>query len=70
MVIAKQQYAIGLVTYIDILQAQATELNAENQLTQAKAALAQDLTSLYTALGGGWSADEGAAMKKPGMSWP
>ncbi len=70
MLIAKQQYAIGLVTYINILQAQATELNAETQLTQAKAALAQDLTSLYTALGGGWSADEGAAMKKPGLSWP
>ena len=70
MVIAKQQYAIGLVTYINILQAEATELNAENQLVQAKAQLAQDLASLYTALGGGWSADEGAAMKKPGMSWP
>ncbi len=70
LVIAKQQYAIGLVTYINILQAQATELNAENQLTQAKAALTQDLASLYTALGGGWSADEAAAMKKPGMSWP
>ncbi len=69
-VIAKQQYAIGFVTYINVLQAQATELNAENQLTQAKAALCQDLAALYTALGGGWSADEGAAMKKPGMSWP
>jgi len=68
--IANQQYAIGLVTYLNILQAQATELNAENQLTQAKAQLCQDLASLYTALGGGWSADEGAAMKKPGMSWP
>jgi NodT family efflux transporter outer membrane factor (OMF) lipoprotein len=70
LVIAKQQYAIGLVTYLNILQAQATELNAENQLTQAKAALCQDLASLYTSLGGGWSADEGAALKKPGISWP
>jgi len=70
LLIAKQQYAIGLVTYLNILQAQATELNAENQLTQAKAALCQDLASLYTALGGGWSADEAAEMKKPGMSWP
>ncbi len=70
LVIARQQYAIGFVTYLNILQAQATELNAENQLTQAKAALCQDLASLYTAVGGGWSADEGAAMKKPGISWP
>ncbi len=70
LVIAREQYAIGLVTYLNILQAQATELNAENQLTQANAALCQDLASLYTAVGGGWSADEGAAMKKPGLSWP
>ncbi len=70
LTIARQQYAIGLVTYLNILQAQATELNAENQLTQAKAQLARDLASLYTALGGGWSADEGAALKKPGLSWP
>jgi multidrug efflux system outer membrane protein len=70
MTIAQQQYAVGLVTYINILQAQNTELNAQNQLTQANAQLCQDLASLYTALGGGWSAEEGAAMKKPGMSWP
>jgi NodT family efflux transporter outer membrane factor (OMF) lipoprotein len=70
LMIAKQQYDIGLVTYINILQAQATELNARNQLTQADAQLCQDLASLYTALGGGWSADEVAEMKKPGMSWP
>jgi len=70
LVIARQQYSIGFVTYLNILQAEATELNAENQLTQAKAALCQDLASLYTAVGGGWSADEGAALKKPGMSWP
>jgi len=70
LAIAKQQYAVGLVTYINILQAQATELNAENQLTQAKAQLCQDLASLYTAVGGGWSADEGTALKTPGVSWP
>ncbi len=68
--IAKQQYAVGLVTYINILQAQAAELNAQNQLVQAQAQLCQELASLYTAVGGGWSADEGAAMKKPGVSWP
>jgi NodT family efflux transporter outer membrane factor (OMF) lipoprotein len=70
LTIARQQYAIGFVTYINILQAQAAELNAQNQLTQAKAQLCQDLASVYTAVGGGWSADEGAAMKKPGLSWP
>jgi len=66
LIIARQQYAIGLVTYLNILQAQATELNAENELTQAKAQLCQDLASLYTALGGGWSADESAAIKRSG----
>jgi NodT family efflux transporter outer membrane factor (OMF) lipoprotein len=70
LTIARQQYAIGFVTYINILQAQAAELNAENELTQAKAQLCEDLASVYTAVGGGWSANEDAATKKPGLSWP
>jgi NodT family efflux transporter outer membrane factor (OMF) lipoprotein len=68
--IARQQYQVGLVTYINILQAQETLLNDQTQLTQANAQLVQDMASIYTALGGGWSADEGAALRKTGLSWP
>jgi len=70
LTIARQQYQVGLVTYINILQAQETLLSDQNQLTQANAQLVQDMASLYTALGGGWSADEGAALRKSGVSSP
>ncbi|MHB8284696.1 MAG: efflux transporter outer membrane subunit [Caulobacteraceae bacterium] len=70
LTIARQQYQVGLVTYINILQAQETLLSDQNQLAQANAQLVQDMASLYTALGGGWSADEGAALRKSGVSWP
>jgi outer membrane protein TolC len=70
LTIARQQYQVGLVTYINILQAQETLLSDQTQLTQANAQLVQDMASIYTALGGGWSADEGAALRKTGVSWP
>jgi NodT family efflux transporter outer membrane factor (OMF) lipoprotein len=70
LTIAKQQYEVGLVTYINILQAQATLLNDQTQLEQANAQLVEDMASIYTALGGGWSADEGAVLRKTGVSWP
>lgn len=53
-VIARAQYGIGLVTYINVLGAQFTVLNAEDQLAQSRQAAVQDLVSLYKALGGGW----------------
>ncbi len=68
--ISQQQFKVGLVTFINVLQAQNTLLNARNQLIQANADLARDLASLYTALGGGWTADEGQDLRKPGVSWP
>jgi NodT family efflux transporter outer membrane factor (OMF) lipoprotein len=52
--IARQQYGVGLTTYINVLQTQATDLSARDQLAQGQLALATDLVSLYKALGGGW----------------
>jgi NodT family efflux transporter outer membrane factor (OMF) lipoprotein len=52
--IARQQYAAGFVTYINVLQTQATDLLTRDQLVQGQLALATDLVSLYKALGGGW----------------
>jgi len=45
------------VTYLKVLTAQSTLLNAADQLTQRRQALAQDLVALYKALGGGWSSE-------------
>lgn len=55
--LALQQYRAGLVMYTSVLQAQSTDLTAEDNLAQSRAALSADLVSLYKALGGGWKDD-------------
>ncbi len=70
LLIARQQYSVGLVTFLNVLSAQETLLNARNQLTQDQGQLATDLVSLYKALGGGWKADEGKLLTKAGLSGP
>ncbi len=70
LLIARQQYEVGLVTFLNVLQAQQTLLNARNGLVQDQDQLAVDLVSLYKALGGGWTADEGKLLKNAGLSGP
>jgi NodT family efflux transporter outer membrane factor (OMF) lipoprotein len=52
--LAREQYRIGLVTYVNVLTAQSTLLSARDQLEQSRLALATDTVSLFKALGGGW----------------
>ncbi|PTQ13175.1 Fis family transcriptional regulator [Sphingomonas oleivorans] len=52
---ARVQYRHGLVPFIDMLDAQNALGSAEDMLAQARAATAQDIVSLYKALGGGWN---------------
>ncbi|HLY07198.1 MAG TPA: efflux transporter outer membrane subunit [Rhizomicrobium sp.] len=52
--IASAQYRAGFVTYVNVLSAQTARLSAEDELAQSRQAAAQDLISLYKALGGGW----------------
>jgi NodT family efflux transporter outer membrane factor (OMF) lipoprotein len=52
--IAGARYSGGLVTYSDVLLAQARRLKLEDQVTQTKGALARDGAALFKALGGGW----------------
>jgi NodT family efflux transporter outer membrane factor (OMF) lipoprotein len=61
--LALQQYRAGLVIYTSVLQAQSTQLTAEDNLAQSQAALTADLVSLYKALGGGWK--ESDPVEKP-----
>ncbi len=56
--IAEEQYRAGLVTFINVLTASASLLTADDQVAQSRQALAQNLVSLYKALGGGWSASD------------
>ncbi len=55
--LAEAQYRSGLVPYMNVLTAQATLLQQRDQLAQAEQAYAQNLVSLYKALGGGWQQD-------------
>jgi multidrug efflux system outer membrane protein len=56
LTIAQAQYGVGLVTFLNVLNGQDAVLKARDQLVQADAQYAQDLASLFKALGGGWSA--------------
>jgi NodT family efflux transporter outer membrane factor (OMF) lipoprotein len=52
--IARARYRGGLVTYSDVLLAQARHLSLESQTIETKGALARDTVALFKALGGGW----------------
>ncbi len=52
--IARTRYGGGLVTYSDVLIAQARRLRLEEQVVETQGALARDTASLFKALGGGW----------------
>ena len=62
--IARTRYRGGLVTYSDVLLAQQKRLKLEDQVTEARGALARDTVALFKALGGGWP-DLGQAEAQP-----
>ncbi|MBK7404733.1 MAG: efflux transporter outer membrane subunit [Phycisphaerales bacterium] len=57
--IADEQYRSGVLDYLDLLDAQRTEFASADSVAQSRAAVAEDVVSLYRALGGGW---EGGAV--------
>ncbi len=54
--VARQQYASGLTSFINVLDAERTVYQAQDSLVQSDQAVAQDLIALCKALGGGWPA--------------
>jgi outer membrane protein, multidrug efflux system len=62
--LAREQYRAGLVTYVNVLTAQANALSAQDQLEQSRQELATDLVSLYKALGGGWQETNSAMARQ------
>ena len=54
--VARQQYASGLTSFINVLDAERTVYQAQDNLVQSDQAVAQDLIALCKALGGGWPA--------------
>lgn len=53
--LADIRYRTGLVNYLDVLDAQRTELAAETQLVLTERTRLTDMVSLFKALGGGWT---------------
>jgi multidrug efflux system outer membrane protein len=58
--LAHARYEAGGATYLVELDAQRTQLNAQDALTQAETASYLNVVLLYKALGGGWGAPESA----------
>jgi NodT family efflux transporter outer membrane factor (OMF) lipoprotein len=52
--LARQQYEHGLVSFLNVLDAERTLLMAQDDLEQSDQMISTDLVALYKALGGGW----------------
>lgn len=52
--LAEIRYREGLVTYLDVLEAQRTVLSAELALVQTERARLTEMVGLFKAVGGGW----------------
>jgi multidrug efflux system outer membrane protein len=53
--LAQQRFEAGLTDFLQVLDAQRTQLEAENQLASAHTAAATALVALYKAAGGTWT---------------
>jgi outer membrane protein TolC len=52
--LAQQRFDAGLTDFLQVLDAQRTLLDAENQLAQAHTAAATALVAVYKSVGGTW----------------
>ena len=52
--IARTRYEGGLVDFLEVLDAERTQLAAEDRLAQSRTEAATSLIAVYKALGGGW----------------
>jgi NodT family efflux transporter outer membrane factor (OMF) lipoprotein len=55
---AQQRYGAGSISYLDVLVAQTSLIDARRQLADSDRRLASDRVTLFKALGGGWQSDE------------
>jgi outer membrane protein, multidrug efflux system len=66
--LARDSYKKGLVTFINVLDAERQLSDAKQQYAQGTTQVSTDLVALYKALGGGWQAQAGAAVSGNGAS--
>lgn len=55
MTLATDRYRGGLVSFLDVLEAERTLLSAQDGVVQSERQLGQNLVRLYKSLGGGWN---------------
>jgi multidrug efflux system outer membrane protein len=60
---ANQLYANGLANFINVLDAERSMYQAQDQLVQSERAVSVNLISLYKALGGGWNVERFASLR-------
>jgi NodT family efflux transporter outer membrane factor (OMF) lipoprotein len=58
--LARQQYDHGLVSFLNVLDAERTVFSSEDDLEQSDQTVTTDLVALYKALGGGWESGPSA----------
>jgi NodT family efflux transporter outer membrane factor (OMF) lipoprotein len=54
VILARNQYASGLIDFQNVLQTQRSLLSLQDQMTQSQGQVSTYMISLYKALGGGW----------------
>ena len=55
--LADLRYRVGASSYLDVLDAQRSLLNAQQAVVQVQALQMQNQVALYRVLGGGWAAE-------------
>ena len=62
---ARQRYTEGVADFLNVITAQASLLQSQNDLADSDTLIATDLVTLYRALGGGWQVAEGDQARGP-----
>jgi multidrug efflux system outer membrane protein len=65
--VAQERYIRGLVIYLDVLNAQITRFQAEDNLALVDLAIMRNRVALHRALGGGWVEPGPVAVKDDGV---
>ena len=66
--LANQQYTAGLTTFINVLDAERSLYQVQDDLVKSDQFLTQNLIALYKALGGGWESDPQLTLVIPASS--
>jgi outer membrane protein TolC len=61
--LSKRLYDAGVIDFLNVLTAQQTLYQSQDQLAQSEQTVSTDLIALYKALGGGWETSDQAAAK-------